>query len=238
MSYHKFSNLREILSGDLVSKLLKGVESIDFMDRDCNCNARTKVNGVCAFGGDCRKSIVVYQAECKTCGHSYLGNTQQKLKTRMNQHFAEVKDQVNRGRISDTFASHFASHFAPGANTTTSQAREMVKMKILWQGKAISCMKSFGQLGCSLCMRERLEILKISEKNANENKLINTCGEIYGACRHKTKFHRYTMNNITSTDDGTYPERVDVPGNDVATNSNSLSEFENITTDQRYCIEV
>ena len=65
-------------------------------------------------------------------------------------------------------------------------------------------------------MKERLEILKFSDKNKNQNKLINTCGEIYGACRHKTRFHRYTMNNTTSTDDGVNPERVEVPVNDVA----------------------
>jgi len=32
--------------------------------------------------------------------------------------------------------------------------------------------------------------------------------EIYGSCRHKTRFHRYTMNAITSTDDGDNPERA------------------------------
>jgi hypothetical protein len=41
-------------------------------------------------------------------------------------------------------------------------------------------------------------------RNDKEN-LINSCGEIYGACRHKSRFHRYIM-NITSTDDGSNPE--------------------------------
>ena len=32
------------------------------------------------YGGNCRVSNVVYKAECKCCGKSYIGNTQQKLK--------------------------------------------------------------------------------------------------------------------------------------------------------------
>ena len=80
----------------------------------------------------------------------------------------------------------------------------MVQISILWEGNAISCMKSFGTLTCRLCMAERLAILDKS-RNDKEN-LINSCGEIYGACRHKSKFHRYTM-NITSTDDGYNPEK-------------------------------
>jgi len=101
-------------------------------------------------------------------------------------------------------------------------------MKILWQGDAISCMKSFGTLKCSLCMRERLEILKKSQKE--QDKLINTCGEIYGACRHKTRFHRYTQNiNITSTDDGDTPERVPTTIDDVAADVDFIRESLNRT---------
>jgi hypothetical protein len=37
MSYHKFSNLREIFQGDLNRKLMDGIVSRDFMDQPCNC---------------------------------------------------------------------------------------------------------------------------------------------------------------------------------------------------------
>ena len=40
----------------------------------------------------------------------------------------------------------------------------------------------------------------------NPGALINSCSEIYGACRHRAGFHRYCQ--VCSTDDGEYPERV------------------------------
>jgi len=48
--------------------------------------------------------------------------------------------------------------------------------------------------------------------NENPNKLINSNSELFGGCRHKTRFHRYTMNGDiqSSTDDGLVPERVNM----------------------------
>ena len=209
MSYHKFPNLREIFQGDLASKLMEGVQSKDFMDRACNCNKSTKdEEGHCIYGGQCRKSIVIYKATCKECDKVYIGNTQQKVKKRLDQHFGDTVRLANCGEKSDSFASHFAEHFKQSdEDVRRKHVREMVKMEILWQGDAISCMKSFGQLNCHLCMRERIEILKWSKKNLE--KLINSRSEIYGACRHKTRFHRYCMNgNIASTDEGLIPEKA------------------------------
>ena len=47
-------------------------------------------------------------------------------------------------------------------------------------------------------MKERTEILKASYNQ--EYILINNNSEIYGSCRHKTRFHRFTRNN-TGTDE-------------------------------------
>jgi hypothetical protein len=55
-----------------------------------------------------------------------------------------------------------------------------MKVKVIWQGNMISCMKSFGKLNCSLCMQERIEILDTIHQE--EWKIINHCNEIYGAC--------------------------------------------------------
>ena len=55
-------------------------------------------------------------------------------------------------------------------------------------------------------MAEKLEILKASKKEPQ--KLINARNEIYGGCRHNTKFHRYTKNRTPSTDDRINPERA------------------------------
>jgi hypothetical protein len=37
MSCHRFPNLREMLQGDLLKKLTKGVKLMDFKVRECNC---------------------------------------------------------------------------------------------------------------------------------------------------------------------------------------------------------
>ena len=69
-------------------------------------------------------------------------------------------------------------------------------------------MKMFGKEGCLLCMRERIKILKAQQME--ENYLINLCYKIFGACRHKTRFHRFLKEKqsmkSTSTDEGIKPE--------------------------------
>eukprot|EP00957_Ditylum_brightwellii_P046583 3534180-Ditylum_brightwellii.AAC.1 len=49
MAYHRYTNLHERFCGDLISKLNADVESLDFMDRPCNCNKTSHVNGECAY---------------------------------------------------------------------------------------------------------------------------------------------------------------------------------------------
>ena len=56
-----------------------------------------------------------------------------------------------------------------------------------------------------------MEILKLAKKEPK--KLINTRSEIYGGCRHKTKFHRYVTNGKISTDEGLSPEKSQALGN-------------------------
>ena len=86
-----------------------------------------------------------------------------------------------------------------------TELKKLLKVRILWQGKAISTMKSFGRLDCQLCMKERIHILQglESDRKAKTNTLINASSELYGSCRHKPKFHRYQIClPIISTDEG------------------------------------
>ena len=212
MSYHKFPNLREIFQSDLTKKIMDGVESLDFKDRECNCSTLSKVNGECAYNGNCRKSIIVYKATCKLCDMAYIGNTQQTYKKRMQGHFQDVKKLFNKDIHSDSFARHFGHHFnyregdkqeAP----TPQKLREVLKFEVVWQGNPISIVKTFGKRTCLLCSVERMEIVKASKKNPKA--LINHNSEIYGACRHKPKFHRYKKEQQPdSTDDRNKRERV------------------------------
>jgi hypothetical protein len=189
---------------------MDGIVSRDFMDRPCNCNHASKINGKCAYNGECRKMCVVYKATCRVCDESYIGQTQQKLKDWIGQHLNDVKKLITKGIKSDSFASHFANHCKKETKPTNDELRRMMKVKIIWQGNAISCMKSFGKLNCSLCMRKRIKILRTICQE--EWKIINTCNEIYGACQQKTRFHRFLNKHTnvknTSTDEGNKPEKV------------------------------
>ena len=210
ISYHKFPSLGQAFMGDLTTKLTRHVKSRDFEDLPCNCNRASKIDGLCMFGGDCRKAIVVYKTECRDCNMVYIGNTQQKLKVRITQHLNEICSLVNNDKTSDSFAKHFAKHFQNRqTKLTAGEARKHLKVTIMWQGKAISCNKTFGKLTCSLCMKERLLILKLSQKDPAI--IINSSAEFYGACRHRPRFHRYLPNCTThSTDDEhSSSERVD-----------------------------
>ena len=187
MSYHKFSNLRETFSADLTKKLLQNIVSADFMPEKCNCNAASKVNGCCIFGGKCRRKCVIYCVTCKVCSKAYIGSTQNNTKSRIGSHNQEVRRKANCGIRSDSYASHFASHTIPGS-TTVKHVREIIDVEILWEGNPISVSKSFGKESCSLCMKERILILRANQKD--KNLVINTNNEMYGACRHRPRFHR------------------------------------------------
>jgi hypothetical protein len=85
MSYHKFSNLGEKFNSDLSGKITKGVYDLEWSDRACNCNSKTLLNdGHCLYESQCRKSMVVYNLECKLCDSHNVGKTQQYLKDRTN----------------------------------------------------------------------------------------------------------------------------------------------------------
>ena len=153
--------------------------------------------------------IVVYKVKCLVdgCNMVYIGNTQQHLKTRMQQHFGDVRRLVEKGEKSDSFTKHFAKHFDPDnpnnlkeqdpdhPNGTKPMApsptnlRKITSCNLLWKGNPLSAVKTFRTKNCALCAMERYEILKFSTFKTDET--INSCNEIYGACRHKPKFHRY-----------------------------------------------
>ena len=60
--------------------------------------------------------------------------------------------------------------------------RENTKVEFLWQGNAISCMKSFGVLRCQLCMAEKLAIRRASWQQPAL--LLNRASELDEGCKH------------------------------------------------------
>jgi hypothetical protein len=203
MSYHRFTNLREMFQGDLSRKLTLDVTSKDFETLSCNC--RLGPEKKCGYDNMCRNSIVVYKVECKNTSKVYIGNTQQHFKKRMQQHFNDVKKLHQHDLKSDSYARHFAEQLSNFENITPVLQRNSIKCSIIWQGNPINVVKTFGTQNCALCNRERIEILKQSRKNPKS--LINSCNEIYGACRHNPKFHRY-ISRTPGTDESVEDKRV------------------------------
>ena len=76
----------------------------------------------------------------------------------MNQRFADTKDPVNDGELSDSFAKHFASHFEDEKQISRGDARSITNVETIWQGNPMSSVKTFRNLNCDLCTKERLEI--------------------------------------------------------------------------------
>ena len=202
MSYHRFNNIREHFQGDLNAKLADGLNSLDFEDLDCNCRKKE----LCPYGGRCRRSIVVYKATCLQSGKQYIGNTQQHVKKRMQQDVQDVKSLVVHNKQSDLFASHFASLVHRGIERKEIKKRVKLKVEILWQGKPLSTVKTLGTRNCKLCAKERLAILKFTREQPKQ--VINKCNEVYGACRHKLRFHRFKTNDKPSTDESDDDKRV------------------------------
>jgi hypothetical protein len=143
-----------------------------------------------------------------TTGKKYIGNTQQHVKTRIQQHVRDVKNLVSENKKSDSFAQHFARLIPE--KTEREKMQEFIKLKvdILWSGNAMSCVKTFGTKSCKLCSKERMAILNLSRKHPDV--AINKCSEVYGACRHIPRFHRFEKVQVTSTstDESNKDERV------------------------------
>ena len=57
MSYHRFTNLREIFQGDLSHKLTLDVKSKDFQTLECNCRLGREKK--CGYNNICRNSVIV-----------------------------------------------------------------------------------------------------------------------------------------------------------------------------------
>jgi hypothetical protein len=128
MSYQRFPNLREMSAKYLASKLTEGIQSLDFIVRDCNCKDQTG-KGRCQYGNMCRVPIVIYKITCKMTNKIYIENTQQNFKKRMTGHFQDVR----------SYAQHVTGIWPRGAEVPTpGMQRNLIKCNILWKGNPSS----------------------------------------------------------------------------------------------------
>lgn len=186
MSYRCFTKLKESLSGDIAAKLNKDVPSFGFDNLDCNCQRR-RTRG-CDYNNMCRNRCIVYKCTCNNTGKFYIGATHQNFKLRMGAHFQEAKRFAERGEYYDTYAEHWGGYYRQMVVSPELQ-RNNSTYEVLWQGKPLSCVKTFGTPQCQLCNHERLEIFKHRRKHPE--RILNKLNELTGKCRHHPKFHRY-----------------------------------------------
>jgi hypothetical protein len=104
MSYHRFSNLRELFQGHLNKVLLRNVDSEDLRDRPSNCPGR----GSCRCNNICRKALIVYKVKIPQTGKYYIGATSQTLKKRVARHLQDTRKLLGDGVRSSTRTSHLA----------------------------------------------------------------------------------------------------------------------------------
>ena len=124
----------------------------------------------------------------------------------MQQHNYEARRLYRFGTAADSYAHHMAKQVPQNTKATDLPNFICPQVSILWQGNPLSVVKTFGSRDCKLCMKERFEILRAKKKDPN--KLINRCNEIYGACRHKPRFHRFEQKTFPGTDESNKDERV------------------------------
>ena len=159
------------------------------MDRECNCSLPSKVNVKCVNESKYRNKCLIYAVKCSMCDAIYIGNTQQRLKKRMDGHFSDLLRLLKNGKKSDSFAAHFEQHF----NSTTSRKylRKYTTFKVVKQLNLIGAMKTFTRPNYNLCMEEQLTILKkLREKCVT---IMNKISKIYGACWNKNTFHKFCL---------------------------------------------
>ena len=80
----------------------------------------------------------------------------------MEQHFQDVAQKVANNKNSDSFAAHFAKHFTQ--QPSPQDYCKIMSFGILSTVNPIGSTKTWGKLSCTLCTKERIEIIENSRR--------------------------------------------------------------------------
>ena len=108
----------------------------------------------------------------------------------MEQHFKDVAQKVTNDKNLDYFAAHFAKHFTQ--KPSPQQCCKIMSFGIPYTVNPIYSMKTCGKLSCTLCTKEIVEIIDNLQRRYSQ--IINAFSEVYWACLHIPRFHRFTQN--------------------------------------------
>ena len=99
---------------------------------------------------------------------------------------------------SDSFAKHMKTHFEKGSKVSAAEIREKLVMEVVWQGNPLVLNRSFSTRKCLLCDKEKCAIM---DTTLDTNTiLMNSNSEIFGSCRHNSRFHRFTPQTTDDRD--------------------------------------
>ena len=169
------------------------------------------------YRGRYRHLLLVYKVACSKTGKFYIGNTQQNLKKHIDTHLSESCSMVNKNEVSDSFVRHFATQFSTEAKITImalekDQCRNYMARKTNFVHETLQETNMY-------VMHERTTIDSYSPN------------KVYGACRHKTKCHRYDNSILFSADE----RHQGLKGIDE-TNNKKLTSPGTICTNKYMCI--
>ena len=67
MSYQRFINLLELLSGKLVAKIGQVILSKDLINKECNSSLLSKDNRKCVYKGKSWNKYLIYEVKFSKC---------------------------------------------------------------------------------------------------------------------------------------------------------------------------
>lgn len=75
MIHKRHQNLKEMLLGDIATKVMSGVVDERYVKRTkkklCHCHSSHKINGQCLYGDQCETTGVIYKIRCTCCQAYY-----------------------------------------------------------------------------------------------------------------------------------------------------------------------
>jgi len=87
--------------------------------------------------------IAVCKVKCNNTGKVHIGNTQQKFKARMQQHFNEVQMLVKLGEKLDSMPNTLQPNLFHDTNSSPVNQCGGMTCSVIWQGNPITAVKTF-----------------------------------------------------------------------------------------------
>eukprot|EP00957_Ditylum_brightwellii_P172663 13143449-Ditylum_brightwellii.AAC.1 len=119
-----------------MDKINNGIESLDFRNRPCNCNARMKQNGQCIFDGKCRAQCILYKAACTDCDLTYIGVMQCMFKRQIVEHIFRARGLANENMSALSVHMALRKHWhnlSLNEKLSPDQIRSKLSLEILFQ---------------------------------------------------------------------------------------------------------